>query len=270
MIPVKEEDLDDLVKNHTMLLFDDTRLTFYYINNIICRSPQHITTNGGKKTLPSELWLEILSWVKLDINKHKYRLVYPVQVSSIQNRGSAPESALVCNIVESWEKFGELKSGTNREYYEGYLTTPLHVPIAHPYDEPPESPFTISTTVTPGKSVTIPVSQLDLEMPFLYYDFDTVDVIGKLEDGNCGICEGERLMLATDDDLIYLMTSLERYEYDSCTWMLCPLCIGSWWASECARQTNLREDDDEDEDRMSNDEWNEWKNDRLRELGYLG
>ncbi|KAH7179299.1 uncharacterized protein B0J16DRAFT_402694 [Fusarium flagelliforme] len=269
MIPVKEEDLNDLVKEHTMLILDLTRQTTDYINNIICRSPTHIASKEGNKTLPAELWLEILSLAELNITKHKYSLVYPVEVSSIQTRGDKPENALVCNIVERWRKFGKLKSGTDREYYEGYLTSPLHIPIPDRYDEPPKNPFKISKTVTPDKAIRIPVSQLDLEMPILYRDFDTVDVISKLEDGNCGICEGDRLMLTTDDDLIYCMTSLERFEYDRCTWMLCPLCIGSGWASECARQTNLREDEDEDEDRMSNDEWNVWKNDRLRELGYL-
>ncbi|RBR26015.1 uncharacterized protein FIESC28_01288 [Fusarium coffeatum] len=267
MIPVKEEDLKKLLKDHTMLILDLTHQIINYIKNIICRSPQHIATKEGNKTLPAELWLEILSWAELNINRHKYSLVYPVKVSSIQIRGDERESALVCNIVESWKKFGELKSGTDREYYEGYLANTLHVPIPGRYDdEPPENPFKISRTVTPDKSVTIPVSQLDLEMPILYQDFDTVDVIGKLEDGNCGICEGERLILATDDDLVYCMTSLEHYEYDKCTWMLCPLCIGSGWADDCARQTNLRED--EDEERMSEEEFNEWLNNRLRDLGY--
>ncbi|KAJ4015264.1 hypothetical protein NW752_006717 [Fusarium irregulare] len=267
MRPVKEEHLKILLERNSILLLDRTAWTIAYIQSIVKRNPTHIATKKGNKTLSTDLWLDILDEAEFDENEHKYSLVYPVDMSSVQINGKESEPALVCNILEKWSRFGRIKDGGDVACYEVWLKKPLQkFKKRNEEEEIPENPFQISTTVLPDKSITIPVSDLDFELPFLHRRIKAPDVISWVEGGACGLCRGgERNFCVGCRDgreVLEKWTSLEGRGMDCGTRMVCPLCIGKYYAETSARETSDYYAE------MPDGEYEEFRKDRYRELGY--
>lgn len=281
MRPVKEKHLEVLLECHSILLFDRTAWVTTYIESIIRRNPTHIATKTGNKTLPTDLWLDILDVVDIHKNEHEYCLVYPVEMSSVQANCKEPEPALVCNIVENWAHFGQIKNGVELECYETWLDAPLtkyegedNNNEEDDYDEEdyetykvPKNPFMISTTVLPGKSVTIPISDLNFESPFLYRKLGAPDVISWIHYGDCELCgNNDRHFCAGCGGC----RVLNKFDYgdrdggDCSLRMLCPLCIGVEYA-----QRSFVYDPYDDSDEETSRSYIKWFSDRKKELGYI-
>ncbi|CAG1993733.1 unnamed protein product [Fusarium graminearum] len=82
MEPVKQSDLKGLVDRGSILMLDVTIWGLSFVYETICRNPSHISTKTGNITLPTEMWLEIISHVKLDTDEHVYKAVYPVDIQA--------------------------------------------------------------------------------------------------------------------------------------------------------------------------------------------
>ncbi|CAG7559908.1 unnamed protein product [Fusarium equiseti] len=281
MLPVKEKHLEDLLDCHSILLLDLTYWSTSHIRSIVQRDPTHIATKKGNKTLPMELWLDILDEADEDEDEHEYCLVYPIQMSSVQINGEEPEPALVCNIVEQRAHFGRIKNGVELECYETWLDRPLTEYEEEEddneeddYDEDdfetykvPKNPFTISTTVLPGKSVTIPISDLNFESPFLYRKLGVPDVISWIHHGDCKLCGSRDRHFCAGCGGCRVLNKFDygdRHGGDCALRMLCPLCIGVEYA-----QRSFVYDPYDDTDEAKSRSYIKWFSDRKRELGYI-
>jgi len=286
MRPVKEEHLEILLERNSILLLDRTAWTIPYIRSIVQRNPTHFATKKRNKTLTTELWLNILDEAEFDKNEHKYSLVYPVEMSSVQINGKEPEPALVCNIVEHRAHFGRIKNGVELECYETWLDTPLTECEGEDdnneeddddeddCDEDdfetykvPKNPFTISTAVLPGKSVTIPISDLNLESPFLYRKLAAPDVISWIHYGDCKLCGNKERHFCAGCGGCRVLNKFDygdRHGGDCGLRMLCPLCIGVKYA-----QKSFVYDPYDDSDEETSRSYIKWFSDRKKELGYI-
>jgi hypothetical protein len=268
MKPVKSKHPEGLLERNTVLILDFTGWTTSYIRSIIGRSTKHIATKEGNKTLPAELWLQILSLVESDVNQPHYRLVYPVEMSSVQLDGQISEPSFVCNSIKEWRAFGNIRTGNELYFYESYIRNPSYEPEKEEGEEdPPKSPFEISKQVLPDRSFNIPLSHLDSEEPFLYHRVEAPDVIARLENGDCKLCDGgERHFCAGCWDGRQVMEAFtSHYRADCSIRMLCPLCVGSEYAERSINETS---DFWRSAGKMSDEEYEEWIDKRMKDLGY--
>jgi hypothetical protein len=127
MRPVERNDVRRLTNRNTILILDLASWTIAYIDNIISRNPKNIATKQGSKTLPPELWYMILSWAEDDFAEPGHKLVYPVEITSVQLDGETSEPAMVCNEIPQWWRFGAIRNRTELIYYENYLISPWHL-----------------------------------------------------------------------------------------------------------------------------------------------
>ncbi|RKK79770.1 hypothetical protein BFJ71_g16116 [Fusarium oxysporum] len=67
MKSMKTQDLDSLVKLKSILVFSVDCWGASYLRNILTHGSTHITTKQGNKTLPTELWIDILDLVELHV-----------------------------------------------------------------------------------------------------------------------------------------------------------------------------------------------------------
>ncbi|KAJ4135034.1 hypothetical protein NW768_004645, partial [Fusarium equiseti] len=130
----------------------------------------------------------------------------------------------------------------------------------------PKNPFKISTAVLPGKSVTIPISHLDFESPFLYRKLEVPDVITWIHYGDCELCGGENREFCAGCNgkrILNNFTYVGRSSGDCGIRMLCPLCIGVEYAVK-----SISYDPDYESDEEEQRAYYKWVWNRKRELSY--
>ncbi|KAF4442243.1 hypothetical protein F53441_11805 [Fusarium austroafricanum] len=275
MRPVKVTDLEVLLNRNSILILDVTNWAVGFIRQIISHSPGCISTKTGNKTLPIELWLQIISYAEYDENLHVYRPVYPIKMGTTQFDGSETKPALTCNLLQEWRRCGRIWDGTERYHYERCLNNPSYDPLTGDRTYNPEEdfkrPFEISKTPKED-TFSIPVSHLDFENKILFRNIYVADMIAWLEGGECYLCGGDnRVHCAGCGDGPRVMESFTSSYRTCCSIrMLCPLCIGTEYA-EASVQENDRYDELTEKEREEDEEskeYEEWVNERFRELGY--
>ncbi|KAF4948911.1 hypothetical protein FGADI_9195 [Fusarium gaditjirri] len=256
----EDSDVASLVELNSILVLNFDRWGTSYLRNILAHGSHHITTKQGCKSLPTELWLDILDLTELYANKNTYKLVYGIDMSLKSTNGNRTKPTLICNVLEDWKECEELKSGDHVNVYEKCLKDPAYKidPETDGVEEDLEPFFTITKTARED-AFTIPVSHLSFQRDFLFQDIEVPDIIARLErqlflwevlaHGNCG--------------------------HDA----LCPLCVGEEYANEylCVlygkcedRWSDDEEEEEEDteEEKMAKKRFREWLQERYRELWY--
>jgi hypothetical protein len=118
--------LESLVRLNSILIFNIDCWGASYLRNILSHGPEYITAKQSNKTLPTELWLEILNLAEIRINKDTYKLVYGIEITEKSTNGSTIQPTLICNVLEEWKECGELEGGDHVEVYEKCLKDPSY------------------------------------------------------------------------------------------------------------------------------------------------
>ncbi|KAF4442242.1 phenylacrylic acid decarboxylase [Fusarium austroafricanum] len=262
LVPVETTDVETLKNLNSILILDIALWGTGFLRNILSRSPTRISTKKGK-TLPTEIWLDILSWVEYDHMSHLYEPVYAIETTSPTDAcGSEPQ--LVCNVLEEWGAyFGKI--GGSVDDYEKLLEDPACEIEGGKYA--PKLPFQVSKSAT-GNTISVPISHLEFEGKFLFHKLEVADIISKLEGGYCDLCDCNRDfdggLRWKRDEVSFFTGALYGHE-ECCDDIICPLCIGREYADAYVDQ---RCENVDPEDKMPDDEYRAWMNERRKELGY--
>jgi hypothetical protein len=253
MRPVSSSRLDSRVRKKSILMLDITRLSVNYIENA---APGNISSKQGSKYLPLEIWLEILDLAVQDDNSHKYRLVQP---RSIEHSKAGP-TTLICAEVPEWDTCGLLEDPTIVWNYEYYLARPH---TCRP--DVGDRPFNLPDDKAPV--YRIPTAALDKKM--LFERLTVADVIAWVDQGECHLCNEARSFCTCCRYGIEVAEEWTSATHLGDCWitMLCPLCIGVGFAEDSiSMQQELLRSSNLD---MTEDEYEEWVNERFTELGYM-
>ncbi|KAF5530390.1 hypothetical protein FPHYL_14086 [Fusarium phyllophilum] len=282
MKPVESKDLDSLVKLNSIVIFDIDCWGASYLRNILSHGPSHITTKQGNKTLPTELWLEILELTEIDVDENTYKLVYGIELTRKSANGSRIEPTLICNVLEEWKKCGQLRDGCHVRVYEKCLKDPSYEidPQKDRVKEDMEPFFRITKTVREN-AYWILVSHLRFQEDFLFHNIEVPDIIARLEDGDCHLCWGDRSLDLcrpdTCEDASFFCggTLCHRWCYHD---TLCGLCLGADYASdhldimfekcEGAHSDDEEVEEDTEEEKMEKKRFRLRLKRRYQELGY--
>ncbi|KAF5543906.1 hypothetical protein FMEXI_6840 [Fusarium mexicanum] len=280
MKPVETEDLESLVKLNSILIFDIDRWGASYLRNILSHGPSHITTKQGNKTLPTELWLEILDLTEITVNENTYKLVYGIESTHKSTNGSRIEPTLICNVLDERKGCTELRDGYDVWLFEKCLRDPSFTDIRGRQDKEP-FPFLRITKSARENAFSISVSHLRFQEDFLFHNIKVPDIIARLEDGDCHLCGGDRsLDLCRSDNrenasLFYAGVLSHRWCHHS---TICGLCIGADYASdhldimfgkcEGAHSDDEEEEEDTEEEKMEKKSFRKRLKRRFQELGY--
>lgn len=288
MLPVESKDLERLVKLNSILILDVDCWGASYLRNMLAHGSANITTKQGNKTLPPELWLDIIELVEYYIDENTYKPVYGVAITPGSPNGSpngnGTESSLVCNVLEEWTKCGDLTDGNMINAYDRCLHKPYYKldPEKDWIDKGEKYYFVITETVQED-SYSIPVSHLRFKGDFLFRKIGVPDMIARCEDGECSLCGGDRYLDSArpTNREEALMFCNETEFHRQCYWhgVVCPLCIGGEYADAYleilkSRCRNCDYDDDDEEEEETEEERAEknrtrnWIRERYQELGY--
>ncbi|KAF5611574.1 uncharacterized protein FSUBG_2011 [Fusarium subglutinans] len=285
MKPVESQDLESLVKLNSILIFDIDCWGASYIRNIISHGPSHITTKQGNKTLPTELWLEILDLTEITVDENTYKLVYGIELTHKSANGSRIEPTLICNVLDQIKECSELGDGGHVDLFEKCLKDPSYEAVTEEERERLDNepfPFFRITKSARENAFSIPVSHLRFQEDFLFHNVEVPDIIARLENGNCRLCMGNR------DLDIYLYDPREEASFfcggvlshEHCGHgAICPLCLGEEYAYEYLKvmygkcedlysDEELEEEEDTEEEKMAKGKFRERLYKRYQELGY--
>ncbi|RSL99005.1 hypothetical protein CEP52_009996 [Fusarium oligoseptatum] len=220
MRPIDNSDLNELLQRKPILMLDAIGLTINFIETLVRRSPSLITTNNGKKTLPLELWLEILEWTRL------WRWPLLVQPQSLEE-GSI--DALVCASIPKWTRCGYLADDRG---------------IKGPK---PQRPFLLPHAPTEASIFKVPITALGQESKLLYGGLTVSDIMARVEDGKRFVCEGNGSICAGcgGGHEITKNFSFDWVCGDCSYQLLCPLCIGLGYAEKSLWVTDDRYEGEE-------------------------
>ncbi|KAF5687286.1 hypothetical protein FCIRC_2415 [Fusarium circinatum] len=284
MFPVESQDLEGLVKLNSILILDVDWWGASYLRNILAQGGSaHITTKQGNRTLPPELWLDIIDRVESYLDENTYKPFYCVEMTPKSMDGSGTESALVCNVLEEWTKCGDLTDGNRINAYEKCLHDPSYKldPEKDWIDEKEKYYFIITKTVKKN-SYSIPVSHLRLKGDFLFRNIEVPDMIARCEGGECSLCGGERYIYsgrpAEYEEFLMFCNGVEFHRRYYWHGVICPLCIGGEYADAYLEilRSGCRDydyDDDEEEEETEEESLEkkrirDWLWERYQELGY--
>ncbi|KAM5377527.1 hypothetical protein ACJZ2D_004896 [Fusarium nematophilum] len=265
MKPVTLSRLDSLFEHKPVLLLDIARLSINLINSSVNRSPGSISSKPGNKQLPLEIWLMILAFAAEKPKLVRFNLVQP---QSLEHSNGA--STLVCARIPGWDACGMLEGLESVWNYEYYLQRPNG---SHNFDFEKNKgtrPFDLPTANN-GDVATIfriPTAVLERDSQMLFVRITVPDIIAWVERGECDLCGGSRRFCAGCRDGSKIAEEWTSWTNagDCGVRILCPLCIGVEFANESiGRQREL--DWSDAADAAEEDEYIEWKNTRLRELG---
>ncbi|RGP69247.1 cuticle-degrading protease [Fusarium longipes] len=234
MKPVEQSDLKDLLNKGSFLILDVTLWGTSYLYDTICRGPSHITTKTGNKTLPTELWLEIISYTNEHVDKHVYELVYPTGIRSVQMNGGDAEPALICNSLQfwGWTTSGKLEPGSHVVLYEDNLHSPWHVITEADWSDFEYIEQDIFQVFRSAEDpvFSIPLSSITTKIQFLFHDIKIEHVIQWFGLGFHFFCHNLRDL---DDDSVYSDSFDEAYadEYHHLL-AVCPLCLSFDYTDE--------------------------------------
>ncbi|SCV45759.1 uncharacterized protein FFB14_08843 [Fusarium fujikuroi] len=284
MKPVESKDLESLMQLNSILIFSIDCWGASYLRNILSHGPKHITTKQGNKTLPTELWLEILGLTEICISEITYKLVYGIEITHKSTNGSRIEPILICNVLEERKECGKLRGGDHVEAYKKCPKDPSYEinPEKDRVEEDMEPFFRITKTVQEN-AYWIPVSHLRLQGDFLFQNIEVPDIIARLEDGYCRLCMGDRsldiYMSDTREEASFFCGAVVSHEncgHDA----ICPLCLGEEYAYEylhvmykkCEERYSDEEVEEEEEDteeeKVVKARFRKRLHKRYQELGY--
>lgn len=255
MRPVCCSSLDSRVEKKSILMLDVTLLYLNYIESV---GPAKISSKQGNKQLPLEIWCTILDLAARDNNSHRYFLVQPRSLE----RSKAGSTTLLCAGVPEWNQCGSLTDVNLVCDYEDYLARPHGCPQGGG-----ERPFSLPSDEATAFMFRIPTAALDKKI--LFERLTVPDVIARVEQGECHLCDGARIFCAGCRDgreVAENWTSATRVG-DCSIRMLCPLCMGTEFASDSiSMQQALKWESATEE---MEDEYDAWANSRFAELGYM-
>jgi len=284
MKPVEAKNLDILVKLISILMFNIDCWGASYLRSILSHGSTHITTKQGNRTLPAELWHEILDLTELRIDENTYKLVYGIEIKDKSTSGSRIEPTLICNVLGEWKECGELGGGDHVEVYEKCLKDPSYEinPEKDRVEKDMEPFFRITKTVQEN-AYWIPVSHLRFQGDFLFQNIEVPDIIARLEDGYCRLCMGGRsldiYMSDTRTEASFFCGAVLSHK-DCGHDAICPLCLGEQYAyeylhvmySKCEERYSDEEVEEEEEDteeeKMAKERFGKRLHKRYQELGY--
>jgi hypothetical protein len=183
---VESQYLEGPVKLNSILILDVDCWVVTYLRNILAHGSTHITTKQGNKTLPTEIWLDILDLAELYVDENTYKPVYGIEMNPRSTNNSGTGSALVCNVLEERKKCGELEGGNRVNAYDKCLQDPSYKldPENDDIDEDEEYYFRVSKLAN-NNAISIPISHLAFETKFLFCKVTVQDMISRLERATC-------------------------------------------------------------------------------------
>ncbi|EEU43578.1 uncharacterized protein NECHADRAFT_82508 [Fusarium vanettenii 77-13-4] len=239
MKPVDPTKLDKLLQDKPVLMLDVNELSANFIETTIRRSPDFITTKKGKKTLPLELWLEILEWTR------RWSCNLLVQPQRLEE-GSI--DIIVCAEIPSWKPCACLKNASAVRAYESYLD--------QPGDGPDENrPFCLPQDITEDSTWKIPVTALSQDDMILCGELRVPDVIAFFEDGKCYTCGQGRIICPGCGFGYQIAESFGFYQVSGLEYTAEDLCLTD-------------ERNEGEEGCLTDEEYDAWVQSRFRELGY--
>ncbi|KAM0350598.1 hypothetical protein ACHAPU_003083 [Fusarium lateritium] len=216
MRPVLPKEVDDLLTWRPLLLFNKTLLGPAFVDRIVRRSPNHITSKGGK-ALPLELWYSILDFSKS--SECHYVLLRPL-VAVVGVHGG---KELVCQKFKCWNSFGTITTLANIEHCNLLLAHPDKVRKGF------DNPFSSPRSREYGRPASIPVDILHSTIEILHVKLTVPDVIRYLEVGGCYSCLDERMIGRYGNGYEVancLISEHQDFGYYFYLKMLCPVCVG--------------------------------------------
>ncbi|KAF4967941.1 hypothetical protein FSARC_4594 [Fusarium sarcochroum] len=184
MRPVKISDIKPMLDRGPVLILDRNRFVISFLQQAIRRSPKHVSTKTGDKSLPTEIWLQIFQELETMVHHNP---VYPVKIRPMETAKGKTEPALICNVLSEWPAYGQIEDETMLRVYEHCLDQLFNNPDVHRQ----RHPFKVSETVRKWK-FSIPISLLKSRNNFLFNEVKAPDMIAWVEDGECLLCNGRR------------------------------------------------------------------------------
>ncbi|EFX04564.1 hypothetical protein CMQ_1492 [Grosmannia clavigera kw1407] len=162
----------------------------------------------------------------------------------------------VCDENQKRDQCGDIKTvlRSTVRVYEPDLNSPDSSEL---HDN--EAPFTFEEPNAEDRGVTIEIPMLTInsDITVLYEQIWVPDIISWVEYGRCnGGREAAQNFISW------------RVPGDCGAYLFCPLCIGIEYAEESLWQNESHYGKYEDDEVMNNEDYNEWRIKRLRELGY--
>lgn len=246
-----------LLEQKPVLLLNISTLSIRTFVNYITANP----FSGAAARVPTEIWLNIIEYAKP--KKEEYEAVQPVDMIS-----SGTGTILHCRVIK-------LDFHTWNDRYE-VTNTDQWLKSPHTYDQGPGNDYKFEyrkTDTVYAVSYPSPLAAAGaststsppLSPPACLFTAVTVpDLIARLEDGDCWVCEGKR-------DVCPGCTGGKAQKFDAdmgCGVSLaCPLCMGIEFMEDHKRYLEAYYYVGPPADLKA--EWDEELRDRKAELGYL-
>ncbi|KAM0426537.1 hypothetical protein ACHAPT_008229 [Fusarium lateritium] len=267
MIPVTVDTLIQFTRLRPVLMLDWVSMGIAYVDFLVRRSPQRITSKQGHKHLPLELWFMILTFAQPAPQEHfrgadrrgNCDLVIPHSLGVNANG----EQTLFC-LLPSRSRFGQLESWHPAMLYGHYLERPHLVQISgvrNPFGDP---------ATRQNVLVEIPVKCLMSKIKILFDELTVQDVIWCAESGNCQLCKGSRRLRVrgSQKKLLRRYFKMPFGQQDRVMRGLCPLCVGEtpFWDSLQMQETGPGNG----QGPLPPQEYDAWENRQLIKLGFDG
>ncbi|KAF4470836.1 cmgc kinase [Fusarium albosuccineum] len=193
MWPVQLEELNIIVNQGSVLVVDLYRMSTLFIESVVRRHPNNISSRTGNKQLPLEIWFQIIEWVNM---WRQYTLVQPQHIDE-----SGPTSTLVCIRLKEWNTCGNIPNVETLHEYEWHLRSPNSHPAA-------KRPFTVKGIDQPGSILRVPIAYIQPGHNFLLSHIEIPEIISIFEHGVCGLCGLRRVFCAGCTDGRYAQDSI--------------------------------------------------------------
>ncbi|KAH7320764.1 hypothetical protein B0I35DRAFT_427708 [Stachybotrys elegans] len=260
MRPLPASRVDTILERKSILIFDRGPLYLDYMKTLV---PNNVASKQRSFKLPLELWLKIFKFAAEDKRFNAYRLVHPQSIE----RSSDGSTALLCAEITDWTACGQLDHPTRVRKYEAYLSDPY---ISYTWGDTDEERDRLGkwvpcTLPRPGDPVyRIPCT--DLENNVLFESLTVPDVIARVERGYCHSCGGGSLQARyAGSSRGFQEKWFGKVEEDCGISIPCPVCLGVAFSERSMRwQRRLFYHGDSE-----GKQFDDWQDERLRELGYL-
>ncbi|KPM35584.1 hypothetical protein AK830_g10980 [Neonectria ditissima] len=260
MKAVESKNLDKVVEQGSILILNKTCIGPGFVDTLVRASPRNVSTQQQNTQLPLEIWLHILDFATSQ--QDEFCLVRP---RSVEQDSNGP--CLICDEIKPKLRYGYARSGSDVEIWEYCLETPDCV---SEYSEKRQL-FDLPEASDSNPKIKIPASTFESKIRTLFASVTVPDVISRIENGSCGLCDESGLLCGgcRDGRRAYeRFMSSTRYTPDCVAKFLCPLCIGVEWAEESLRQCGDEYGGFDEDSMMSAKEYRAWRKRRYRELGY--
>ncbi|KAI1136141.1 hypothetical protein F5Y05DRAFT_415324 [Hypoxylon sp. FL0543] len=241
----------------SLLLLNTSKLGIRYVMQLLHRSNTNVRSKGGI-SLPTELWTGILKFARKG-TKDEFCLVKASVVSELpdmvvlrcdRHKFDCPEDEVLAGDL------GDERSVKDFEYYLRCATpsTAESLKIELPKLSlltGPENSFIVVLDATPT-------------VPCLYTCLEVADIIARLDDGSCWVCDGKRFICpgctggVTEEFGVFMSCGVD---------LACPLCMGVDFSQD--HKSYLENYVWVEAPKEEEEEMEEQVGDRLKELGYI-